>query len=830
MEFAHRYAGTSEVANGDATTAMTLQPDALRPPTYFRGTVTEQVAFREAMSALHDVVIADLRFVPKDRTAYLAWRATQDDVDLVAAAKKRGQLATEIAEVQAEVAQLERARDAASAPFFKARARYYDYLYQRDRELWFKLDPVITVHPDQVFFECFSRDESSYGRLAASYDVFDQLGERACGTTNIDYSDKLYAEFQKIRSYKATSLAVDPTGFDVRTSGEDTFREVKIDVPDSWVRGFLQVSAAATLPAAVVDLHPMDVHNVLLRLRRNKELFGPRSLRWRLRPGEPVEIVVEPWGHVVRCPRSTYRGERATEIRTWGRRRLLVLERLLARARGVRVHLLGSGQPSFYVVDLGGLSFTLGLSGWSLNNWSQAANFDLMAAREDVDDVTRARVYDQLGTSWRAGTAELASALRLDPPVVASALAGWVQAGRAIFDLEHGVWRKRELARDPLPIEQLRFSSPREAEAATLLHRAKIAVDRADDADGGLRLAGRLQDRRTVFTAAITFDVERRIVDADCSCDYFVRHRLYKGPCSHMLALRAAHRRGINDKVDGGTIAGDFKQLFREAVMRAANFQRQGKSGECIRELQRAARAMPAGSQELGQVQEVLGESLVAVNEWAEALRAADAALTLRAKSALALRVRRQALIGLGRTPEAIVAGRQLVEVDDHAERWSEVVALCLQHGDVTQAGELCDRALARHPGDVGLTQRQRQIQAVQARLRPPASAAAASAPVADEPGPKKPGFWRRVASVFTGKGAAPADPLERKLAAAVDELAERTAIADRGALVTQLLIAHASETHANGQLAAMTAAAKAALGGAVADQEIIKALRRALG
>ena len=39
MEFAHRYAGTSGVTNGDGATAMTLQPDALRPPTYFRGSV-----------------------------------------------------------------------------------------------------------------------------------------------------------------------------------------------------------------------------------------------------------------------------------------------------------------------------------------------------------------------------------------------------------------------------------------------------------------------------------------------------------------------------------------------------------------------------------------------------------------------------------------------------------------------------------------------------------------------------------------------------------------------------------------------------------------------
>jgi hypothetical protein len=241
-----------------------------------------------------------------------------------------------------------------------------------------------------VFFECFSKDESSYGRLAASYEVFEELGERANGTTNIDYSEKLYGEFQKIRSYKTTSLEIDPSGFDVATSMEESYREVKIDLPDTWVRGFLQVSSAATLPAHVVELHPMDVHNLCLILRRNKELFGPRSLRFQLSPGAPVKIVVDPWGTVLDCPRSKLTDGTPAEIRIWGRRRLFILERLLPRAKRVRLFLLGSGLPSYWVVDLGHLSFTLGLSGWTLNNWSDAGNFDLMAARERVDSVTQA--------------------------------------------------------------------------------------------------------------------------------------------------------------------------------------------------------------------------------------------------------------------------------------------------------------------------------------------------------------------------------------------------------------------------------------------------------
>src|SRR5262245_50860648 len=381
MLFEHRYAGASAVRQDDGATAMAFAPDTLREPTYFRGRITRQVEFREAISALHDVVISDLRFIPKDRTSYMAWREQQSYVDLASITARQQDLSNQISVAQQELAKLEHAASFRRSGFYKARQKYFDYLYQRDKELWFKLDPVITVHPDQVFFECFSRDESSYGRLAASYEVFDELGERANGTTNIDYSDKLSGEFQKIRSYKTTTLDVDPGGFDVKTSMEESYREVKIDLPDSWVRGFLQVSSAATLHANIVELHPMDVHNLCLVLRKNKELFGPRSLRFKLTPGAPVEIVVEPWNTVVKCPRSRQTDGNAGEIRVWGRRRLYILERLLPRAKRVRVFLPGSGLPTFWGVDLGELSFTLRLAGRTQDKWSEGRKVERTAPR-----------------------------------------------------------------------------------------------------------------------------------------------------------------------------------------------------------------------------------------------------------------------------------------------------------------------------------------------------------------------------------------------------------------------------------------------------------------
>ena len=542
MEFEYAYRGSTAVEHRGDRTELSFSPDTKRTPTYFSGELRQNVAFREAISALHHVVVSDLRFKPKDKTAYKAWAAQQEDRDIEEIAAQRKDVAQRLKALRDELTELERQSVTRMRPFMQARQRYFNYLYEKNRDLWFVFDPVITVHPDEAFFECFSQDESSYGRLGASYEVFQNVGEFSCGTTNVDYSSVLYDEFQKIRSYKKTRFEVDPTGFTTQTGTDAAYKEVKIDLPDSWVRGFLQVNSAMSLQATRVDLHPMDVHNFLFVLRRQKEKKGPRSMRYRLTPGQPVKVIFEPWNLEVTCPRSIFQGEGTHDIRVWGRRRLLILERLIPVARRFTVHLLGSGMPSFYVADLGDLSFTLGLSGWTANDWSTAGNFDLMAPRTEVDEFTRRRVFDALKETWRETPEALAARLGMDRATVLGALGAYTQAGRAIWDLNKNVYRARELSREPLPMEKLRFSNEREEKATRFLEaRAVVAQGKPSNVDGSLELRGTVKDGGKVHTPALRLDGDQRMVFGECTCNFFQQNKLFKGPCEHLLALRLQH-------------------------------------------------------------------------------------------------------------------------------------------------------------------------------------------------------------------------------------------------------------------------------------------------
>jgi hypothetical protein len=573
MKFNYRYYGATAVDNGADSQSFTLAPDTLRPPTHFAGWVKPgahgmHLALREALSALHAVVVNDQRPRGRNPQAYQDWLQANEGELLSRYMAEAGDLRERARDAGFELARLREKKAELLKPFYTARQKYFAWLFLANRDAWFVLDPVITVHPDRLLFEAFSQDESSYCAVSLQREAFREDGEAACGTTNIDYSASLLEEFQKIRDYKATRFAVDPSGFGVATEGDPAFREEKIDLPDSWVRGFLQVSSAAALPATVLELHPMDLHNLCSQLRRRREQAGPRSLRFELLPQQGLRVLMEPWGTVLPLRRARLLSAPAgldlaqgLSVRVWGRRRLLVLERLIALAQRVRVHLLGSGLPSFWVLDLPGVTVTLGLSGWSANDWSSAGRFDLLQPRQAVGQDLLQQVGQALQRRWQASAAELAQATGLHAPDVAAALTLWVQAGRAVFDLAAGRYAWRELAREPLPLDSLRFASPEE-EAALKLVRERAARLRDITADdrGFQQVSGELPLRPgakpPLMQPVLVLDSDERLVHGQCQCNFFQQNRLRRGPCAHMLALRQLAQPALNARRAGPASAG----------------------------------------------------------------------------------------------------------------------------------------------------------------------------------------------------------------------------------------------------------------------------------
>jgi hypothetical protein len=532
------YRTRSTVARTPAGLAVSLAPNLRRDRVSFVGMLRQPLRFREAMSALHDVVISDLRFKNKDKTAYEAWKKQERQIE----GRIRGEAArAKRAELEATVPTmppgLEKKFEQCRTRYWNARRKYGSFLQREDPQLWRMLmpcDPVITVSPDILFFECFSADESSYGCLTVERDAFEAETDVALGTTNVDYSWRLYEHFQEIRSYRETRFAIDPLGFEVQAKPEEgSYREEKIELPQSWLRGFATLQSAMSLPMRRVHLSREGIYSILAFLKRHKAKASPRAVRFELRPGEPVVIVLEPWNKRFVLHSTPYTGTRHEVIRTWGRDRLRVLARLLPLLDGADVYLLGTGLPSFWVMRMGEMKLTLGLSGWTVNDWTSGASaIDQIAPPAEPGD----EVMQSLAAAFRHTTTwnldGLVTRTKTAAPVVAAGLNKLALLGQVIHDLPHGVYRWRQVMPVTLSAEVVGPENPETAAARGL--RVQLTLDQTD-AKGQRHLAAKVEGRAE---SELTLDADNRIIAGKCGCSYFYTGGLRKGPCRHLQAIR----------------------------------------------------------------------------------------------------------------------------------------------------------------------------------------------------------------------------------------------------------------------------------------------------
>lgn len=545
MDVTLEYGGRSGIVSGPKGATIALAPNLRRDRVAFDAALRHPLRFREAMGALHDVVVSDLRYKPKDRSAHQAYLAQQRERESAirrgAASHARAVALKETLHVDpAEVRSLETRFKTLRSTYWGARLKYSNYLSKHDPELWRLLvpcDPVITVAPDVVFFECFSADESSYGCLTVDRDAFTGERDTALGTTNVDYSWSLYEHFQTLRSYRDTRFVVDPGGFEVTIGETGGHREEKIDLPSSWLRGFMQIQSAMSLPMRKVPISREGLYSVLAFLRRHRAAKSPRAVRFELQPGRPVAIVLEPWERRIVLHSSPYDGPRSETIRVWGRDRLQLLARLLPLLDEAEVYLLGSGLPSFWSVRMGEMRLLLGLSGWTANDWTGTSALDQIAPPAEpsaslIGDVAQAfrerptLTFDEVRA--RTGAA---------PAYAAAGLNRLALKGQLIKDLHAGVYRWRQIMPFVVAPDDLGPGDPETAAAKELIARGRAHVTRDERRPDGLRILEGLVPEHPV---TVLLDADGRMLRGKCTCSHHFTGGLRRGPCRHLQALRDA--------------------------------------------------------------------------------------------------------------------------------------------------------------------------------------------------------------------------------------------------------------------------------------------------
>ena len=352
------------------------------------------------------------------------------------------------------------------------------------------------------------------------------------GTTNIDFGPALAREFERVRSYRPVHLRIGGGSGDVAvTTDAGSAVESKVDLPDSWPRGFVEVQAAMAMPGTTLRLDVSVLSRILATLRRRSDGGGPRALRFCLQPGERPRIVLEPWGIEVREPRHLYEGAVAQEVRIWGRRRLLSLERLLPNATSLRVRLLGTGMPSFWSMDVGPHRFDLGLSGWTRNDWTRSATFAAMSTIVEAEPKVVERVRRLLESEGSLIAEQAAKRLRVGRERVGAALRQLCREGYAMADEQIGGFRWRDLF-TPEERTQLRYSAV-EADWKDLYLRGQVQFISEEMCASGLRIVLKVQDIAQ-HQVCLVVDADGAVDEAVCDCPEYEAHRLQHGPCRHL--------------------------------------------------------------------------------------------------------------------------------------------------------------------------------------------------------------------------------------------------------------------------------------------------------
>lgn len=542
MKYASR-SGLFDLSGG--AKLLQMAPNLARQQVAFDGSLNRPLEFREAISALHDIVVNDLRFEPRDKTAYHQWQAQQQAQEkaIREAAMTQKREAIKRGEVEKPTPELKAAHAAALKRYWAARRAFDWRLFWENQELYRKLypfDPVITVADDVVFFECFSVDQSSYGCLTVDRgDGFGESGQTQLGTTNVDYSWELYESFQTLRTYRQTRFQIDPAAFEVATDGGGgDHREEKIELPEGWLSGFVRLQSAMAMPLRKVSLPTATIYSLLAFLRRNKAKTSPRAIRFELAEGQNPRLVLEPWEKTIEATGSTYQGPPSDPIRIWGRQRLLTLARLLPLAEGVDVYLLGTGLPSFWVVRMGPMRLTLGLSGWTTNDWSAGTAIDMLMPREEPRPSVVASLAEHLSNRRADTLPSMEKTAYLSKQVVSSALNELALRGQVIFDLHAGLYRWRSIL--PLPLSDKEIAPPHpETQAAEALAKIGnvIPLETMPGPRGGVILTGKIDS----FECEALIDGDGIIRRGKCFCPWHRKTGIRNGPCRHIQALRLRH-------------------------------------------------------------------------------------------------------------------------------------------------------------------------------------------------------------------------------------------------------------------------------------------------
>jgi predicted DNA-binding WGR domain protein len=201
--------------------------------------------------------------------------------------------------------------------------------------------------------------------------------------------------------------------------------------------------------------------------------------------------------------------------------------------------------PSFWIFRAAEFTMTVGLTGFTAANWSQAINFDLLLPRKTQTSKPLETILAHLAGVWLAGARDLSKVTGLKGAALVEALQLGCQQGKLMYDVAADVYRLRPLSEAPLDLGKLEYRNQRERVAHDLLvRRGAVKITSENRIAGtGLELTGKVvvdEDKREYRPQLLLGD-EAQVLKAECTCALYRKQGLKQGPCAHLIALRLCY-------------------------------------------------------------------------------------------------------------------------------------------------------------------------------------------------------------------------------------------------------------------------------------------------
>ena len=365
-------------------------------------------------------------------------------------------------------------------------------------------DPVVTANDDRLRFEGFSACCGAYSRLDLLGKAFE--GDvTARGTTNVDFNQPMLAALARVKPTDDVSLAVGADSVVLKKQTVDVV-EKKVKLPVRWMKGFVEVQ---TVQGRMQHVHHIGAIHALRFFRSLPRMKTHRRATFVIASGQGLRLS---------------QVETSDGVRVGGLERLRVLESIVRNAQSLDVYADKLTGASGWTLTFSDCQFHLVISPEVWRGFSGEGQ--ALESPVSAEELALPKVHASLKWQSVIDRDQLARSLKLETDTIDGILKMLGTRGLVGFDLTEQAYFHREM---PFDISQVEKLQPRLVDARKLIDANKVVVQKRSKLSAEFEVAGSgVQHRVTIKSG--------KEVVCKCTCPWYNKHGIQRGPCKHILA------------------------------------------------------------------------------------------------------------------------------------------------------------------------------------------------------------------------------------------------------------------------------------------------------